>query len=339
MIDTMKFKAELTKVLLEAILVEIAGSKDTSYRSFWKRVRTTYGCFKIKINIAEKTVETELSAMKYLRGHNLVGTNNVEPLLIGIMELIYGRFAVPFTAKDIAFYADHDFAMFRGDFNGSLRVGSQADVVNTMQLIRDHLIAHGYDIVVHEGLAGIETIYVGKESSRSTVKIYNKYLEMLAKSSEATKALPYYSELLKYARGLVRFEVTLRSSALKDEKMKMNGSKSWNPSRICEIINQSLVDLGFSGQLLSELPDDVAASLSVDKRRKYKMWLDGVPITKYYSPETFDRDRKCFLDLGLDITRTRAQTQDAVLLSSRVSVDKLKTTYPSRFVELGAILK
>lgn len=337
MIDTIKFKATITRVLLEGILVEVAGTPAESYRSFWKRVQTPYGSFRVKINIAEMTLEVELSPMKYLMGHNLVGTNHSAPLVLGIMELVYGRFDVPFAAKDKAYYSDHDFVMFRGDFNGSFDVGSQAKVVSTMQLIREHLLAHGHDIVVHEGPEGIETIYLGKVSSRSTVKIYNKYLEMTANSSDATKALPYYSELLKYAKRLVRFEPTLRAPALKDEKMK--GSKSWNHIKIREIIEGKLLDLGFSGQLSGELPSDVVASLTDDKRRKYDMWMDGILLTKYYSPETFERDHKLFLELGLDIARTRSQTQDAVLLSSRVSIEKLKTAYPSRFVEMGAILK
>lgn len=88
-------------------------------------------------------------------------------------------------------------------------------VGDTMELIREHLLAQGINIVVHEGPQGIETIYVGKSSKRSTVKFYNKYREFLANCGEATKSLPYYDEILNYAKKEVRFEISIRSQELK----------------------------------------------------------------------------------------------------------------------------
>jgi len=236
MIDTIGLRASITPALLAAIRVDIKGTDAEKFKAFWKRVNTPFGSFRIKINVNAATIEFEISPMKFLKGHNFVGTNYLEPLIVGIMKIVYDRFKVRFKEKDEAFYTDNNSQMLRGDFNGNFYVGSQAKVVNTMALIREHLVAHGHDIVVHEGPDGIETIYEGKESSHSTIKFYNKYLEMLANSSKSTKAFPYYADLLKYARQVVRFEVTLRSRALKDENMR--DSTSWNPGKQREILRK-----------------------------------------------------------------------------------------------------
>lgn len=342
MIDTIECTAPIAKRLLVAIRADIEGTPEMRYPSVWKRVKSPFGSFKITIKLKENTIDFKLSPMKYLKGHNFVGTNNLELLIVEIMKMVYDRFNVSFTEKDKAFYTDNDSTMLRGDFNGNFLVGSQAKVVNTMELIREHLLAHGHDIVVHEGPNGIETIYEGKNSSHSTIKFYNKYLEMLAKSARATKALPYYSELLKYAKKVVRFEVTLRSNALEGETVKdgtMKDSTSWSPRKQREILVNKLVELQFSRPLIVELPPETIAGLKPDKRRKYEMWFDGVPSKKYYSPKTNVSDSKFFLELGLDIARSRSKTLDAVTLSSRISVAKLKMNYPTRLVGMGAILK
>lgn len=337
MIDTLKFIAPITKALLNAILAEIKDTPAMNYRFIWKRVQTEFGSFKLRISIENQTMEMELSPMKYLKGHNLFGTNLPQPLILGILEVIYDHFQLQFTEKDQAFYKQHDFTILRSDLTGGFLVGSQNKVVDTMGLVREHLLAHGYDVVVHEGHDGIETLYLGKSSSHSTVKFYNKYRHILATSNSASKALPYFSELIRYSEKVVRIEFTLRSRVLKDYGLK--NLKAWRVSKVREILEAELHKLGLSGQLLAELPEDVAAGLNGDKLRKYRMWSDEIDMLNYYSPETFERDRKFFHERGLDIARPHTQALDSVLLSSRLSVEKLKMTYPKRFVDLGAVYK
>jgi hypothetical protein len=56
-------------------------------------------------------------------------------------------------------------------------------------------------------------------------------------------------------------------------------------------------------------------------------------------PGTFTRHRKYFLTFGLDIIRTRGQAPKGVVLSRRLSVPKMRITYPKRFVALGAVYR
>jgi len=333
MIDTIGIEAPMTKTLFQAVQSDEKTKSDgkKNYPSIWKKVSTPYGIFKLTIEVEKQTMSMELSPTLHLIGHNVFGTNNVELLIIGIIKLIYKRFKLDITKSDKMFYQERGFGITRIDLTASFIVGSQANVVNTMYLLREHLLAHDHHIVVHEGPDGIETIYLGKHSSRSSVKFYNKYLEVLAKNK--SHELPYYSELLKYTEELVRFEVTLRSQSLKG----LNSSKAWNTAKIREILEDRLNKLGLSGQLLAELPPDVVAGLTGDKGSKYSLWLAGNDLRKHFQPYTFKRDRQFFLEKGIDITRLHADAQDAAWLSNMLSIERMQMTWPKRFVAMGAV--
>lgn len=332
MIDTTGLIVPMTRRLFNTVLAE----SNTPYSRVWKRVITRFGSFRVTIHVEERTMTLELSPMMYLVGHNVFGTNHLDRLVLGILKLIYGHFHLPFTERDEAFYADKGVGLSRVDLTASFLVGSQSKVINTLGLLCDHLLDHGHYIVSHEGPQGVETVYVGKSSSRSAVKFYNKYLEILAKN-KSTVLLPYFMELLSFTAKIVRFEVTLRAPDLK--YYGLENSKAWSVSKVREILEVKLHELGLSSQLLAELPDDAVASLKADRRSKYSLWLAGNDLRQHYAPWTFARDRNIFLEKGIDIARSHAYAQDAVILSERLSAAQMKMTWPEQFVALGAVYR
>jgi hypothetical protein len=167
------------------------------------------------------------------------------------------------------------------------------------------------------------------------LKFYNKYLEML--NDKGLQKLPYSDELLKCAETVVRFEFTARTPEL--ERRGLQNSNDWTPSKVREILTEKLVELGLSTQLLAELPEDEVDALSEAAKAKYKTWRRGNDMKDIYAKHTFKRDRAIFLEMGIDIGRTRANAEDAVSLSKRVSVDRLRSTWPKRFESLGAVCR
>jgi II/X family phage/plasmid replication protein len=329
MIDWIGADAPMTKRLCKAVSTAHTGG----YPHFWARVEAPYGRFKITVHVETGRMSWDISPMKYLVGHNLFGTNDLGRILLGILTLIYNRFGLTFAERDAAFYADHGVLLSRVDVNGCFLVGSQIKVVDTMDLLREHFLDHGHNIVVHEAPDGIETLYLGKNSSNSTSKFYNKYLEMQAKGKSSS--LPYYTELLSLAEKMVRFEVTERASALKASGLE--NSKEWTVGTARDVLKGALRDLGLSSKLLAELPDNDVTDLSAASRAKYSLWMAGNDLCKHYAKHTFNRDRKIFLGKGIDIARTHDHARDAVALSEMLSVDQLKMTWPKRFVSLGAV--
>lgn len=343
MIDTIKFRAPLSEALLNAVVAKYKDTQALNRPYILEKIQTRFGRFTIKIYPSEGYIEMELSPSKYMRGHNVVGTNNITKLLNGVMKMIYRHFSLLVTAVDRALYKQHGFTLLRVDLTASFIVESQAEVVNTMSLIRQHLLILNHNVVVHVTPEGTETIYIGKASSRSSVKFYNKYREMLhankgkGKAAIAIKALPYYDDILKHAERVVRFEFTFRAPELK--RRSLNSSLVWDANKVRILLQEKLCKLGLSSQLIAKLPTEVVGDLKGIKLIKYEQWLDGINLRKTLLPATFTRYRKYFLTFGLDIARTRVQAPQGAALTRRLSVAKMRMGYPKRFVETGAVFR
>lgn len=331
MIDEVDASAPMPKRLFKAAMA----ANTNNYHHYWVRPKTQFGSFKLTVHVETQQMSWKICPMKLLVGHNLFGTNNLARILDGILRAIYQRFGLSFTDKDAGFYAANGVLLSRIDLTGGFQVGSQAVVVETMYLLREHFIDHGFDIVVHEGPNGIETLYLGKKSSTSTLKFYNKYLQML--NDKKLQLLPYYNELLNHAESEVRFEFAARDPYLASNGLK--NSKEWTVGKVREILEGTLEDLGLSKPLLEKLPIDEVAGLSDACRAKYTLWLAGNDLKEHFPPHTFARDHKFFLAKGIDIGRSHSKAQDAAVLSEMLSVNQLRSTWPKRFVPLGAVYR
>lgn len=331
MIDEVDADAPMPSWLFNAAMAANANN----YPHYWVRPKTQFGSFKLTVHVETQQMSWKICPMKLLVGHNLFGTNSLARILDGILRAIYQRFGLTFTDKDADFYAVNGVLLSRIDLTGGFQVGAQDMVVETMYLLREHLLEHGFEIVVHERQNGIETLYLGKKSSTSALKFYNKYLQML--NDKKLQLLPYYNELLSHAESEVRFEFAARDPYLESRGLK--NSNKWTVGRVRQILEETLEDLGLSKPLLAKLPADEVNGLSDARRAKYNLWLDGIDLKEYFPPHTVARDRKIFLAKGIDIGRPHASVQDAVLLSEMLSVDQLRTTWPKRFIPLGAVYR
>ena len=337
MIDTADGTTKMSHVLSVAVNKKKSEHATAKGNHFWARVNTPYGSFKVTFDIAKDTLRTgAVSPMALLKGHNVFGPNQPTRLLVALMRYVHAHFKIPFTAADEQQYCHQGFELDRLDITGAFPVASQAEVVETMRLIRQHLLHQGRDIVVHENTASVETIYIGKHSSRSSVKIYNKYLEMMSKTEEGKP--PYWPAVLKYAERLVRCENVLRKDELK--KLGRTNSNDWSPNLVCQELKKRLADLGLSDtDLVDELDDAVVAALSPKRKTLYGLWKDGADIKKHSVSYTFNRERDFFLEHGLDIAWTHPSAQAAVTLSTRIQPARLRMTYQKRFVQLGAVFR
>lgn len=335
MLDTTKVKVRITKVLLNRIMTGRKKAIPEHFRYIEETVETEFGCFMLTLFFEKKYMLLELSPSQHLVGHNIFGRNRAKVLILGSIGLVYEHYNLPFTDAQKDYYKKQDFKMLRGDATGACLLESQSAVSETMALLCDHITAHGYHINTHRGPDGTETIYVGKSSKRSTLKFYIKLSRFIEVSNEATKDLPYYPELLAYVENVLRVENSVRSRELPRHGLEL--ASGWTPEKVRDVLVERLTKYGLSRQLVAELPADVVAGLNKIKLKKYNDWRNGTDLRKTLNDATFRRDYEYFMQFGLDIYRTRADTPDAVLLTSRVSAEKLKTTYPKRFADMGAV--
>ena len=337
MIDTVDGTTKMSHALSVAVNKKKSEHATARGNHYWGRIKTPYGSFKVTIDIADGTLKTgPVSPMALLKGHNVFGTNKPTLLLVALMRHVHAHFKIPFTAADEQRYRRQGFELDRLDITGGFLVESQAQVVDTIGLIRQNLLLQGCYIVVHENAASVETIYIGKHSSRSSDKFYNKYLEMKSKDNKGKPS--YWAEVLKFAERQVRYERVLRREELK--KLGRTNSNDWSPTLVREELNKRLAELGLNNtNLVDELDDAVVGSLTPKRKTLYGLWADGADIKKHSATHTFNREHEFFLKHGLDIAWTRRLVHEAVTLSARVQPTLLRMTYPKRFVPLGAVFR
>ena len=335
MIDTADGIIRMPPKLLQAVTGAKASNLQAKGRDFWARVKTPYGSFKATFDVTANTMRTgPVSPTALLKGHNLVGTNNATALMVGLIPYAHRRFNVSFTKADRQFYMQQGFELERIDINGAFPLSSQAEVVETLLHIRERLLIEGVAITVHEELAGIETIYVGKQQDRAADKFYNKLLEMIRKPSKGKPT--YWNQLLRFARCLLRYERVYRGSELR--KMGRGNSNDWSLSVVRQELSDRLQQLGLSHLgLVAGLSTSALATLSPQNKAIYSAWASGTVIQDHWPRPTFNRYRKVFLTHRLDIAWPRSRVNTAVTLAGRLQPTKLKTGYPKRFASLGAI--
>lgn len=337
MLDTVKFCIPMDKTIVRRVFAR-KGSQDEQGKARpykFRRIgdkKLGYSCQVLPGNNGEALI-VEVSLARVVQGHNVVGRNSMKLLCREITRVVHRSLGLKMTADDKRRINKMHFDLGRVDVTGHFEVGSQINVVAVLNNIRLQLIAQGFDIVVHEGRDGVETIYLGKSSGSATLKFYNKYLELLHRP--LPEALPYRDEILMYAKKLVRVEFTLRKPAL--ESRKLDCSNFWSKDLVRELLVEQLGEFKWSGNLKSYIdPKDVKRLKPADQMI-YNFWWEGADIKKHMAPKSYQRYLEKFSGLGINIGLPPANHKLELSLKDLLAPDTLLVTWPKHLREVGAI--
>jgi II/X family phage/plasmid replication protein len=229
---------------------------------------------------------------KHFQGHNLFGS--CDPLALyfaagwRIREAV-GLFPSEQTWEALGFTGPR---FTRIDLTRSYRFATAADA---RAFLRDSAATarsrHGGAIV--QGT----TVYFGKTSERWTFKCYHKGDEIASKKKGHALAydLPQRKELIEWADGVVRFELTLRSKEL--EKLSLATSSPltvWQTYFDRITWNRNAAMSQHDDLLTAELPPLLLGVLA--------LWRQGADLRQIYPQNTFYRHRRALLErVGVDI--------------------------------------
>lgn len=344
MLDTIKFKIPVSPDDHQMIFAgkPLKGGKASRRRSC-RRLPDSFTGKKFQIcpGNTGNAVVVEASLPRLLQGHNVYGPNKLRRLCFAVAKQVYRGLGLKRTSSRLQRLKQHDYEVLRTDLTGSFDVGSQENVKAVMKEIRVQLLAQGLDIVVHEGPDGIETIYLGKNSKRSTLKFYNKYLELLANPIPA--AVPGRDLILEYAKGLVRVEYTMRSAELRDARRgNRNGldrANRWDKETVRILLHDRLARLKFTGEVRDSIDIEEVEGMKPAHRMAYLLWHDGIDLRKYFPRTTYARYRKQMLEKHqIDIGRPADQPGTMLSLAELLFPQNLKiSNWPMKLQHCGAI--
>lgn len=142
-----------------------------------------------------------------------------------------------------------------------------------------------------------ETIYVGQNSRRISLKIYSKYLEL--QKHKLPKLLPQKDELKNHAKGLLRVEVRLHSMELK--RRRLNRGSDWKNVEIpFEIVKERVMNMKLNQKfrLSTNEINDLPPRLSL----VYSAWTNGQDVRTIIPRSSFYRYRSELLERGVDLS-------------------------------------
>lgn len=344
MLDTIKFKIPVSPADHQKTFAgkPLKGGKASRRRSCRRLPDTFTGKkYQVRPGNSGDAVVVEASLPRLLQGHNVYGPNKLHRLCFAVAKQVYRALGLKRTSVWLQRLKRHNYEVLRTDLTGSFDVGSQENVKAVMKEIRVQLLAQGLDIVVHEGPAGIETIYLGKNSKRSTLKIYNKYLELLANPIPAD--VPGRDLILEYAEGLVRVEYTLRSAELRDarrvNRKGLDRANRWDKETVRKLLHDRLAKLKFTGEIRDNIDIEEVEGMKPAHRTAYLLWQDGIDLRKYFPTATYARYRKQILEKHqIDIGRPADQPGTMLSLTELLSPENLKISkWPMKLQQCGAI--
>ena len=221
---------------------------------------------------------------KFLQGHNVYGHSDMVAVIRDFIRLVLQKIDVDeFT---IARCLRDPIKCTRFDITQSYLMDSPKDVSDWLRASSQYITGK------NQKVDNDKTLYVGKNSRRCSIKVYEKAAEMLKHKSTFNLPEASFDALYKTASLLLRFEVTLRGMKLEDLQM-----------HYLQKVDNKMLEEQFSLQIQKmNLPENIELiendihQLSDRYAGVYLKWLEGVDIKKQMKLSTYKRYLKFFLD-------------------------------------------
>jgi II/X family phage/plasmid replication protein len=241
---------------------------------------------------------------KFLQGHNLFGSDDVNLLVGRTMDRISDILGLEVTENDRWSWYYGAFLLSRVDVTRMYDVGSPERVkdwlASASQVAHSRYQSAGND---HGS-----TLYVGKHSRRVSLKIYDKLSEVQVRGHGLPLDMPgeWYRNLMSWASGKLRVEAVLRHMWLKDNNRAVGAA--WRLPYAVEGYADKLLDTRLEGLEMSDtmkLTDEYTGELPGKLLAVYELWRAGRDLKALYSKSQFYNLRSKLLPYGIDIAHVR----------------------------------
>jgi II/X family phage/plasmid replication protein len=256
-------------------------------------------------------VELSGNPVKFLQGHNLMGTDDLAGLLLATMDKVCAACGVDPSAEDRAAWLRGDVVISRLDCTAMYELESRDDVLEWLRAADQlaHVKWRGrghYD----PGTLTFGMAQKGKRAKDWQLMLYCKGLELTLPGHQLHPDLPDFRRLLDWADNKLRIELRLRTRELKRHGLLKVGD--WSPEQVSRMLERYLAKVEMSEQQMVHV--DIEKNLKPRHRAALALWKTGADLKSIYPRQTFYRYRKEVADAcGVDIG-SRANVDNVVPL-------------------------
>lgn len=241
-----------------------------------------------------KKLYIEASVPKLLTGQNIVGVEELFSPCLAMINVVLEQMGIEPTVKERAKLNKGLFRMVRIDFAVHCDCGVPERAAAAMAALRSLVYAKAKDASAYD----IETVYVQQHSSRWTLRIYRKDLE-IEKPNRGLPAHVYGRKyLMKKVRNCVRLELVLRAPELK--RLGLTDPLAWNIDNARQRMQSWIERLAMTGGVVPNI--EHLGKLTSVQQMKLLLWLRGHRTAFTDSHSTFAATHKTILaKTGIDI--------------------------------------
>jgi II/X family phage/plasmid replication protein len=230
---------------------------------------------------------------KFLQGHNLFGTDDLQGLVHGTMVKILKSLGYSISRADEYKWLSGDFTVSRVDCTFNYRLSDDREVEAWIRGAESSASLRYRG----RGVMTSGTLYFGKHSRRWSLKFYSKGRELQAGKEHRLQGGQYETKLKEYASGLLRAEVVVRQLELKT--LGLHYGHAWTEETVRELHVAKLAGLEMSEKY--RLPNDEIEELPPRLKAVYQLWQEGHDLRTIYPRATYYRYRRELKDHGVDI--------------------------------------
>lgn len=271
---------------------------------------------------------------KFLQGHNVFGSRDLNNLLLLAFSKIYDLHTE--HLRGCSSPGITEAKIKQGAYKVKMIDINQLYDVGNDQSVEAWLHAAEMRARSRHGRSSRDkgTVYLGKSSRRWAFKFYNKAREMLAKGK--SHHLPEYLQgvgLENFIQGKLRAELRIFSKEL--EKHGITHGYHLTPERISHLFTTYLGKIDMTTQ--ATLIDEQLLKMPRTLQGSYQLWRQGADLRQLLPDRTFYRHRRELLQYGVDIAAMHLTPEHNNIVPLMRIIEAVPVENPAWAYELGLI--
>lgn len=264
---------------------------------------------------------------KFIQGHNVFGVDCIRSLAYRMVERVLPQlgFDDVTVCRALQRIMDWDFAVTKIDITQMFDLGSNDDVCAYLRMLPFTASARGSGLGRDRTINDRNTWYLGKNSTLWSLKLYNKFVELMS-NSKAHK-LPDHLRGLgieEFAEGKLRVELVL-------QKLILSRLSLTNPKLLQEKLNELFEE--YTGKMTmknQQIKETDILKLSSPLQGTLLHWQRGSDLRGMYSRTKYYAHRKALMEYGIDIAKPPIpqEEREAVITPLRILAPKMVTEVP-----------
>lgn len=245
---------------------------------------------------------------KWLQGHNLFGSDDLPRLVPAFLRAVLAQVGIYLGSQHWDDIDRGEYQLKRVDCTQSFALPSREDVRGWIRAALPVVSGKKQKVGGYDA----QTLYVGQNSRRISLKIYCKGDELEEHGLPKDMPVEHEKSLLKFADNLLRVEVTIRSMELKRRGLEVGSG--WGYDTSYHLLQERLESMNLPENLPLKSTADGIEGLPARMVAVYKLWLQGEDLRQLYPKKTYYRYRAALLPHGIDLNTPprKAETSNVV---------------------------